>query len=271
MSLLAACDLDRTAIWSPSALALTVPDEEAPPLVCVEVHRGRPLSFTTMAAHRDLAALTAAGVLVPVTTRTVEQYRRVRLPGPPPRHAVCANGGRLLVDGVEDAAWSRGVARTVGEAAPVEQVRAELAALVGDDPGVTKLRVAEDLFCYLVLDHRADASPWAAPVAELCEPLGWVVSLQARKIYALPAALTKVGALTEVAARAGASSYVAAGDSLLDAGMLAAAQEGLVPRGSELAETGWSAPGVALTAAGGVMAGEEVVAWLRDRTGVAAR
>jgi hypothetical protein len=79
-----ASDLDRTLIYSAAALALAMPDEEAPRLLTVEVHEARPLSYMTETAGRLLVELAAAVRFVPATTRTRKQYRRISLPGPQP-------------------------------------------------------------------------------------------------------------------------------------------------------------------------------------------
>jgi hypothetical protein len=82
MTVLAATDLDRTLIYSRKARALGADDAAT---VCVEVHDGEQVSFMTAAAAEALVDLAARAAVVPVTTRIVEQYRRVRLPGPPPK------------------------------------------------------------------------------------------------------------------------------------------------------------------------------------------
>ena len=101
MSLLIASDLDRTLIYSRAAFDLT-PGAPQPPVVCVELSDGAPMSFVTATAHGLLTTLADSGTLVPVTSRTVAQYQRITLPGKDSAFAICANGGRLLVDGVED-------------------------------------------------------------------------------------------------------------------------------------------------------------------------
>lgn len=68
--------------------------------------------------------------------------------------------------------------------------------------------------------------------------------LQGRKIYAVPAPLTKSAAMHEVARRIGATRTLAAGDSLLDADLLLAADLGWRPGHGELADEGWRAPHV---------------------------
>jgi hypothetical protein len=59
---------------------------------------------------------------------------------------------------------------------------------------------------------------------------------------------------------------LAAGDSLLDADLLEAADAAIRPAHGELADTGWIRPHVAVTAARGGWAGAEILAWLRERS-----
>lgn len=262
MTLLAACDLDRTAIWSQRMLGPTAPDASSPLLTCVEVDRGRPAAFMTEAAYALVAALNAVGLLVPATTRTVEQYRRVRLPGPPPRFALCANGGRLLVDGVEDAAYSLRIAALVAGVAPVHEVATGLRALIDGRSGVRTSRVADDIFCCLRLDPEVDPGPLSAEIADWAADRGWVVSVQGRKIYALPAGLTKRAGMEYLVERNRGAGYIAAGDATLDADMLTNAVKGMIPRGSLLQIAGWSSERVCVTEQSGVHAGEEIMRWL---------
>ncbi|MFF7211319.1 HAD family hydrolase [Streptomyces sp. NPDC008238] len=256
---LAASDLDRTLIYSPSALALSMADEEAPRLLCVEVHEGRPLSFMTENAAALIQRLAAAAEFVPATTRTRKQYRRINLPGPVPRYAICANGGHLLVKGHTDHDWNAEMRRRLAEGcAPLEEVRAYLAR-TADGSWLRKERVAEDLFVYLVVERSLLPELWVKDLAEWAEERGWTVSLQGRKVYAVPKPLTKSAALAEVVRRTGADHVLAAGDSLLDADLLLAAHTAWRPGHGELADTGWGAPHVDALTLPGVAAGEEIL------------
>ncbi|MFH8792805.1 HAD family hydrolase [Streptomyces sp. NPDC017941] len=257
--LLVASDLDRTLIYSAAALGLTVPDAEAPRLLCVEVYEGKPLSYVTETAAALLTELAERTVFVPTTTRTREQYHRVHLPGPVPRYAICANGGHLLVDGVSDPAWRAAVARRVAaECAPLDEIRAHLLR-TADPAWLLKERVAEDLFAYLVVERSLLPSGWVKELGEWAVERGWAVSLQGRKIYAVPRPLTKSAAMREIARRAGADEVFAAGDSLLDADLLAAADRSWRPSHGELADTGWSVPGLTVVPERGVAAGEQIL------------
>ncbi|MET9252814.1 HAD family hydrolase [Streptomyces sp. NPDC003717] len=259
MPVLVASDLDRTLIYSAAALALTMPDLRAPRLLCVEVYEGKPLSYVTETAAGLLTDLGDAALFVPATTRTRKQYQRINLPGPPPKYAICANGGHLLVDGVSDPDWqARVTARLAGECAPLAEVQAHLAA-TADPLWLRKHRVAEDLFTYLVVERPLLPEEWVKELAAWAENRGWTVSLQGRKIYAVPKPLTKSAALHEVARRTGADLTLAAGDSLLDADLLLAADRGWRPGHGELAEAEFSAPSVTAVAERGVLAGERIL------------
>jgi hypothetical protein len=188
--MIVATDLDRTVIYSRAAAG-----DDPPPLVCVETYRDAPQSFVTEAAAAIWTELARLGVAVPVTTRTPEQLARVRLPGPAPRHAIASNGGHLLVEGVPDPSWSARVAGFLQDCAPLAAVERHLRATAG--PFVTNLRTASDLFAYAVVDRASLPAGWTDALAAWCAPRGWRVSVQGRKVYAVPVPLTKSAAAAE--------------------------------------------------------------------------
>lgn len=261
MSTVVASDLDRTLIYSRKAMRLG--DVPAEP-VCVEISDGREVSFMTAAAAKALEDLAMIATFVPVTTRVHAQLQRVRLPGPPPRYAVAANGGLLYVDGEIDRQWTAGVRRLLAGSFPFTAVW-EYAAHVCAADWTVKLRNADELFCYAIVHpHRLPAG-FVDDVAGWAAERGWRTSRQGRKLYWVPEGLTKSAAVAEVARRAGADRVLAAGDSLLDVDLLLAADAAIHPAHGELFERGWSAPRVARTEARGAAAGEELVGWLADR------
>lgn len=264
MTVLVCSDLDRTLIYSPVAFALDGPDETMPRLLCVEFYQGMPLSYMTEAAARTLEALAEAATFVPTTTRTPEQYRRVHLLEKPASYAICANGGHLLVDGEIDAEWAASVRARVAEGcAPLADVQRHLGQVSGNF--VLKRRTASDLFAYTVVDRAMLPPGWVDDLTGWCAERGWRTSLQGRKVYCLPTGLTKAAAAAEVARRTGASTLLAAGDSLLDIELLEAADLSIRPAHGELHDTGWTSPATAVTAARGIIAGEEIAAWLLER------
>ena len=258
MTALVALDLDQTVVFSRRSAG------EAGPSVVVEHLDGEPLSSMTVGAHTAYAELAGRHRVVPVTTRTVAQYSRITLPVPA-LHAVCANGGVLLVDGARDTEWDAWVRGLVAAAAPLAVVSARLRSVEGE-PWVRLVRTAEDLFAYLVAQSREVVpASWLAELTADLEALGWSVSVQGRKVYAVPAGLTKAAA---VARLAGTGVLLAAGDSLLDAPLLqlALSSGGAVrPAHGELHDLDWRPAGLHVTSASGARAGEELLGWLAAR------
>lgn len=254
-----ACDLDRTLIYSKNSLWLSGADKDAPAMVVVEVYEGAPLSFMTRAAEELLIGVKAAATFVPATTRTQAQYERVQLPGPVPEYAITSNGGVLLHHGAPDTAWSAQLtAHMAADCAPLEEIEAHLAK-PEFAPWILRLRRAEDLFAYAIIDRDAMPSAFLAELVELCEAAGWSVSVQGRKLYCVPKPINKAAALAEVIRRTGTENVIAAGDSLLDAGMLDVAQLAFRPIHGELHEAGHMAEQLRLTSVRGVLAGEEIL------------
>lgn len=269
--MLVACDLDRTLIYSRSAAALDGGTDPAR-LVPVEYRDGSAVSFMTAAAGAMLTEVAMRSVFVPVTTRTPAQLARVDLPlgrsSSPGRvsFSVAANGGVLLVDGAEDAAWTAHVADRVAQVAPLASAVAALACACA--PRWTRSRrIAHGLFCYAVVDRGAMPAGAVGGLAHWAETNGWTVSMQGSKLYLVPQPLTKSAAVAEVTRRAGTCLTLAAGDSLLDIDLLEAADRGVHPGHGEIAESGWSAPHVDALTSVGASAGEDIVAWLADRVG----
>jgi len=232
--------------------------------VVVEELDGAPLSVVTPRAWALARTLGERHHLVPVTTRTPEQYARVRLPAPP-RWAVCANGAVLLADGDPDPEWEAWARGLCSAAAPL----AEVAARVGvDAPWVRTWRVAAGSFLYVVAHSRA-AIPagWLAELDPWLAGRGWALSVQGRKVYAVPAALTKAAAVARLRGALEAPPLLAAGDAVLDAELLAGADAAVRPASGELHDRGWTCPGLHVTAAGGAVGGEELLAWLLAAAG----
>ena len=259
---LVACDLDRTLIYSAAALGLA--GAPAPRLVVAEMDGGFPRTYLTRGAEDALRALAVEAVFVPTTTRTLAQYQRVQVTDAVPAYAVVLNGGQIVTEGRVDEDWSREVSsRLAAACAPTDEV-AEHVWKVFDPRWTTWLRVADELFCYAIVDREEMPAGFVDDLAAWCGERGWTVSLQGRKVYAVPRPLTKSAALAEVARRIGAPRMLAAGDSLLDADMLEAADLGIRPAHGELHDLGWTRPHVAVTEAAGVLAGGQIAEYLLD-------
>lgn len=255
-------DLDRTLVWSRRTWDRAV-DPDPGPLVCVEELDGAEHAYVTRTAYDALAAGARTDRLVWVTTRTPDQLRRLRLPAV--RHALCLNAGRLLVDGVEDADFTRRTTEAVASVTSAGDLVAGLGVLL-DVPWVRRVRDADGVFCYLLMTGEEPPGTWWDALADGVAAAGWVMTPERTKTYLTPAPLTKGAGVARLLERTGLPLAAAAGDSLLDADMLALAVAALTPAGSYLDSHGWDHPaGERTQRRGGPLAGEEVARWLCAR------
>ena len=251
-----ASDIDRTLLWSHKRLG----DQAAADLVCLEVLDGRDWAFVTQRAWSAIERMAGTGELVPVTTRTPAQVLRLKLPAF--RRILCLNGGALLVDGVPDPQHARATTALVDQVRPMAEFADRVSHLAAA-PHVRGLRDADGHFGYFLLTGDPVPTAWSEELAALAAEDSWVLTAEQTKVYAMPSTLTKESGLARILEQTGGDLVAAAGDSKLDEAMLRLAQHALVPRGSYLEEHGWDG---ALTAAEGVLAGEEIALWLDGLT-----
>jgi len=208
-------DLDQTLIYSHRQATKT--RSALTGTVCVEEYENRPLSYLSLQAWQMMVKHhTEMFNIIPVTTRTLRQYRRVQFPNLRFRYAVVLNGARILVDGVEDHKWTKKVAAEVKrlDTHPVhlwEQLTHHLAG----HPEVTRVTSADDFFPYIV--SPTQSTPELDEYThEMALKTGYIRSKQGRKTYLIPPNLSKGTAVKELTRKLKPEITVAAGDSVLD-------------------------------------------------------
>lgn len=260
-----ASDLDRTLIYSLNAIG--VPGD-APGLVPAEVIDGRTVSYISQQALDMLKELAAKIVFMPVTTRTIAQYRRINLFQETviPDYAVTSNGGNILVNGVVDPEWRAAVGRLVERGSVPAEEAGRIVRSVVRAEWITSERYCDELF-YTFVVHR-DSLPLdeITRMAERLDGLGWKVSLQGRKLYIVPEAVNKSDAILHVRRTVRSEPMVASGDSLLDKSLLAAADYAIAPCHGEIfaeQQAGLVNLEYPFTKQSGVFAGDEIMQYVQ--------
>ena len=142
-------DLDNTLIYSYKY-------EIGVHKVCAEVYEGREVSFMTEKTRELLHKVSEKVMLVPVTTRTVEQYRRIDLGiGEIPCALVC-NGGVLLVNGREDNAWYEESLERIGDS--VHELEKAAGILEKDTGRCLEVRNVKGLFLFTKSNAPAETA-----------------------------------------------------------------------------------------------------------------
>lgn len=210
-------DLDNTLIYS-------YKHEIGRDKTCVEIYQNREISFMTDSSYQMLKQVREKVLLVPTTTRTVEQYQRIDLGIGNPKYALVCNGGVLLVDGREDANWYEESLESVRDS-QMELEKAE--QYLEKDPNRSfEVRNIRRLFLF-----TKSAKP-----QESMEGLKKILNLtlvdvfcNGAKVYVVPKRLSKGEAVRRFRKRVGAEYVIAAGDSEFDVSMLQRADVAIVP------------------------------------------
>lgn len=199
-------DLDGTLIFS--AKRKQVGD------IVVERRDGLEISCVTARQAEIFPRLSG---VIPVTTRSVEQYKRIEFAGLgfSPRYALCDNGGTLLVNGEPDAEWSEWSAEIVAECS--DELSAFRELLERDPRRIFETRLVDGLFVFTKSAEPAETLKYIGEGSK-CECF-----FTGEKVYVIPKKLNKGAAAKRLAKRLGLSEFAAAGDSLMDASMLNAA------------------------------------------------
>lgn len=210
-------DLDNTLIYSGRR---KITGEK----LCVEWNRGREFSFMTRRSYDLLLQVMGTVCFVPTTTRSVEQYKRIRLGEKEPDYALACNGGILLVKGVRDLCWHRESLELA--AAASRHMEAAAALLDRDRNRNFEVRNLEGLFLFTRSDQPMES---LKNLKENLDPEHVDVFVIGQKLYVLPKALNKGTAVERLKKRLGGNRVVAAGDSLMDVSMLEAADCSFLP------------------------------------------
>ncbi len=196
---------------------------------CVEMEGSFPRGFMSSTATSMLRDIVGLVRFVPVTTRSVEEYVRIRLLDSPPRHALVSNGGVLWVDGkYSDPDWFSCSSR--------------LSSIAADDFIILKDALAEyrpdksgGLFLHGLIDGLLycvecdEAERLYRYVQARCVFSHSRLHRTRNKVYLFPEGITKGRSLERLRDYFKPDLIISAGDSDIDIGMLNAADIAIVP------------------------------------------
>ncbi|MDO4614558.1 MAG: HAD family hydrolase [Lachnospiraceae bacterium] len=192
----------------------------------VEIYQGREVSFVTDRTYELLLKMREQFLLVPVSTRTIEQYSRIDLGIGSFPYALVCNGGVLLRDGERDQNWYEESKKAIEESLPALARAADF--LKRDPRRIFELRFIEDLFLFTKCEEPGQVTK-ELEMLLAGEPV--TVYHNGIKVYAVPRNLSKGRAVERLCEALKPEKLLAAGDSGFDSSMVEIADPGLVPAG----------------------------------------
>lgn len=205
-------DLDNTLIYSRK---MDIDDK-----ISVEVYNGEDNSFMSEYSYKLLKKLNKKLHIVPVTTRTYTQYKRVNL-GINPKYVLYANGGQLLKDGAPDDEWYLKSLEIIADSSD-ERQRA-FTMLKKDKRRIFECRNIDNLFIFTKCDDVEDVAKDLK--SELNLDLVEVL-YNKDKLYIMPKKLNKADMVRRFINGYKGEKIFAAGDTEFDKGMIELADIG---------------------------------------------
>lgn len=258
-----ASDLDQTLIYSPKSFGIPS-GNTIPPVTSIEIYEGRQISFMLDDAIEKLKKIASHSIFVPVTTRTIEQYRRISLFQEQiiPNYSVVSNGGNIIVQGTVDLHWHKQVLEGMNQHCLLGEDLLASFAEICHESWAGMIRKADDLFYYCIVQREKVPQGDIDSFTTWAQAQGWNISLQGRKLYLVPQVVNKWAAVAYVRDLLQERCVVTAGDSLLDLCMLEQADYGIVPSHGELWELygkGRLSSSIKFTKNKGILAAQDIL------------
>ena len=192
----------------------------------VELYNGREISFISEKTHDLLKKVSEKMTIIPTSTRTEEQYKRIDLDIGIVPYALVCNGGVLLVNGKRDREWYLESLQMIRNSRPEMEKAQQI--LAGDSRRKFELRFLDELFIFTKCEKPEEVVEDLQ--AKLTTKLVDVFH-NGEKVYVVPVNLSKGMAVRRLRKRLQPAYIIAAGDSEFDVSMVEESDLGLVPAG----------------------------------------
>lgn len=212
-------DLDNTLIYSYRR-------EIGNDKVLVEMTGQKELSYMTSNSYQMLKKISRKYQFVPVTTRSLNQYQRIKFGEDVRiRYALAANGGILLENGKVNENWLKTSKEMVQDSK--KEMKLGILLLAQDPNLCFEVREVDQLF---VFTKSNDAGKTVSFLKEHLDENKVYIDRNGLKVYIFPKVLDKGNALRRFHQMIGLENpIIAAGDSEFDIPMLKYAKVGLAP------------------------------------------
>lgn len=198
---------------------------------CVEIYQKREISFITKRTFELLQLVKENVEMVPTTTRTVEQYKRIDFGIGEFKYALVCNGGILLINGKSDEEWYQESLRLIGESK--NKLLESIDLLKKDENIFFEIRFINELF---VFTKSNEPEKTVSCLIDKLDSQLVDVFYVGMKVYVVPENLSKGKAVQRLKDKLQASTVIAAGDSKFDVSMLEIADYSIKPENLEISK-----------------------------------
>ncbi|KPN95724.1 HAD family hydrolase [Lysinibacillus sp. ZYM-1] len=225
-------DLDRTLIYSKRMMEMFPPISET---VEVEQKANETMSMMTKKTAILLQQVHQQTLFVPVTTRALHLYKRIHFMNDlDPAFAITSNGGTILEKGQPYDKWTKTLCRRIEDSSIPREDMLHLFQTFKSDAWLQRSFYVDDLFYVHHVDVNVLQQADLHAIVQEFDTHGWYVLLQGKKLYFMPKVLTKEAAIEYMMELCTYDVHIAAGDSIMDYGMLKMADLAFTPNHGDL-------------------------------------
>ena len=222
-----AFDLDRTMIFSKAALEGCMENT-----VCIEYKGEEDISYMSVDGLLTVIKLANAEnlVCVPTTTRSIEQFKRVK-PFSSFKWVITTNGGVILHYGKVYEPWDLVVKSYLKDC--YKSLENAIEDIKDKDFVLREPKIVDDTFVFFTTEDKVACSAY---LDSYLDGTSLNYTIQGRKVYIIPKGISKESAISYIMSLLEETHLVTAGDGKLDKGMLSMGECGYIPDGSEVLE-----------------------------------
>ena len=240
MKVLYATDMDRTMIFSHRFIK-EYPTKSKYSLV--EEKDGKEISYMSDKVLQELHKLSLEDNLeiVPVTTRSIDEFKRINL-GIKTAYAIVSNGGTILYNGEPLKEWEEYIKDNINRFDLISCAldMSELASVARESKFIDNKYVFNKTTDPELYDNEIGLLRGKYPNINFVR--------QKNKVYAVPKCFNKAIALRWLQHYTNSDTVVASGDSELDLPMLAIANYAIIPKHGDLINCGFVTDGRIISA-----------------------
>jgi HAD superfamily hydrolase (TIGR01484 family) len=257
-----ASDLDQTLIYSKRH----IPDDSRD-IINIEKKDDEEISYITSKSISLLKYILENIYFIPVTTRTIEQYKRISLFNEvlKPKYAITDNGAVILVDGEIDKEWESIIKQNMMDnniynMFPI--INQKIIEVYSKE--IFKLnRICDNYFILFIANDRLEFDDKYEKLKSNLKNCGWKLCIQGRKLYAIPDFIDKFKALSYLIHKLKPEKVIASGDSSLDFSLINGAHLKIIPCHGTVRNA--FDKEALITKNSGILAGEEILNIVKEQ------
>lgn len=234
-------DLDRTIIFSEKFIEQNNDKNWKDNHICLELYNGNPLSYVSKETFDYLYKLLEnpydKNTFIPVTTRSIEQFKRINLISNFP-YAITNNGGIILKYGKPIKEWTDFIN---SQRKRLQVSYKEIFKLYAKNPKIYEKegKFVDELFLFIKIKDltEKEIQDFLNDLEIKLQNTGWNFTLQGRKLYIIPNYIRKDRALLYLAKnhlKDYSNIIITAGDGKLDLDLIEFGDINFIPIKSEV-------------------------------------